>query len=328
MKIICPNCATSYALPDGAIGSAGRNVRCKKCQTVWLAKPPEDLEDAPAAVAASGAAADTYLAAKAAASARAEADGASWAGDGMAGETGSGDFDGSGEEDSDEQSASDEEESDSETDAADEAQSGAGESDLDAALGTGPTIDADPPGFEAADRPAIRPRGKKAKKRPLASDKKHRKRWGALAEVASALIALSGIAIFVGVAIGFRTPIVRAVPDLAGLYAMAGLDINLRGLAIEDVKSYGSQDDAGPLLVVQGAIANVKDVATQVPMLRVSLRNASDREIYAWSVLPPKDVLAPGERIRFESSLPAPPDSATDVVVRFSDRRKMSTRNR
>ncbi|WP_210183226.1 zinc-ribbon domain-containing protein, partial [Methylobrevis pamukkalensis] len=39
MKITCPNCDTSYQLADGAVGPAGRNVRCKRCETVWHAMP-------------------------------------------------------------------------------------------------------------------------------------------------------------------------------------------------------------------------------------------------------------------------------------------------
>ncbi|SNY90807.1 MJ0042 family finger-like domain-containing protein [Cohaesibacter sp. ES.047] len=46
MKITCPNCTTSYQVPDGSIGAAGRNVRCATCGETWHAEvEPGDAGD-------------------------------------------------------------------------------------------------------------------------------------------------------------------------------------------------------------------------------------------------------------------------------------------
>jgi predicted Zn finger-like uncharacterized protein len=37
MRLVCPNCASSYAIADDALGENGRRVRCVTCKHVWLA---------------------------------------------------------------------------------------------------------------------------------------------------------------------------------------------------------------------------------------------------------------------------------------------------
>lgn len=42
MPIICPHCATSYAVDPATLGG-GRNVRCARCKKIWLAQPQPSL---------------------------------------------------------------------------------------------------------------------------------------------------------------------------------------------------------------------------------------------------------------------------------------------
>ncbi len=43
MLLTCPSCSSTYEVADGAIGSAGRKVRCTFCSHVWMATPNTDL---------------------------------------------------------------------------------------------------------------------------------------------------------------------------------------------------------------------------------------------------------------------------------------------
>ena len=38
MLIVCPTCATSYDVEPASLGANGRQVRCVRCRTVWLAE--------------------------------------------------------------------------------------------------------------------------------------------------------------------------------------------------------------------------------------------------------------------------------------------------
>ncbi|MCB2049571.1 MAG: zinc-ribbon domain-containing protein [Novosphingobium sp.] len=54
MIIACPACNTRYAVPDDAIGLEGRTVRCAKCRHSWFQEGPElEMAGAGAAPAAS-----------------------------------------------------------------------------------------------------------------------------------------------------------------------------------------------------------------------------------------------------------------------------------
>jgi hypothetical protein len=146
---------------------------------------------------------------------------------------------------------------------------------------------------------------------------KQRFRWP-LPGLPTAILAL--VALNAGL-IGWRADIVRFLPQTASLYAAIGLPVNLRGLAFANVAIATETHDGVPVLVVEGSIVSARDRAVEVPRLRFSIRNQRGQEVYAWTALPSRSVLAPGETLPFRSRLASPPPETHDVLVRFFSRR-------
>lgn len=310
MKITCPSCQNTYQLADGTLGATGRKVRCTNCGTVWHALPGSDesFDAGPDPIEAAAArfrepSVDEWKAALS------DGDGPSEA----APETAAAD-----------DAPPDEtvsgggtvvpfrpREADGAAEAAETADAQASAPEPKAET----TLEADPPGFEPQKRKA---KTQKQKRKPLA-------RPAARSRFNAATFAIAGAATFalfvlVGAFVG-REQVVRVFPDFASLYEVVGLHVNLRGLDFSDVITQREMDGGTPVLVIEGMITNVAKEQRPVPSLRFALMSAAEREVYAWTMEPPKPRLEPGEQLRFKSRLPAPPDAAVDAVVRFTDQR-------
>jgi hypothetical protein len=75
------------------------------------------------------------------------------------------------------------------------------------------------------------------------------------------------------------------------------------------------------VLVVEGAIVNMTRTTLDVPRLRFAVRNGTGHEVYAWTALPSRPLLASGETLPFRTRLASPPADGRDVIVRFFNRR-------
>ncbi|WP_297590691.1 hypothetical protein [Roseibium sp.] len=139
---------------------------------------------------------------------------------------------------------------------------------------------------------------------------------------------IGGIALFGAAAaacISFvimRDDIVKQSPDLASLFQMIGFDVNLRGLEFRDLRTFTEIEDGKRVLVVEGSIRNLQGENNAVPAVRLSIRNSDLQEIYAWTVEPRKKSLNGLDETRFRTILADPPETASDIQVRFVDRGK------
>jgi predicted Zn finger-like uncharacterized protein len=150
-------------------------------------------------------------------------------------------------------------------------------------------------------------------------------RRGSRSSLPSLPIAFVVLVAIHGALIGWRADVVKVAPQTAPFYSAIGLPVNLRGLTFANVTTVSQMHDGVPVLVVEGAIASASASSVEVPRLRLSIHNSSGQEIYAWTELPERSVLAPGEILAFRSRLASPPSDAGDVVVRFLNRNDLMT---
>ncbi|MEZ5840391.1 MAG: zinc-ribbon domain-containing protein [Hyphomicrobiales bacterium] len=302
MQITCPSCQTSYALPDGTIGEEGRRVQCASCGTKWLAHPDPDPEPDVAAEPQAEAADDFDMA-------------AAMSSDEAAGDDAFSDFaEGfpEGEGDSGNSQSGVDDIFSAALDEIDEVASGG---TID---GEHARVAVDRPGEDIETLASRRRAGKSGRlgrmgRMPKPAD------IGAKLNGRAGRIALAVAAVLLVAAVPLRSQIVRVVPDLAGLYALVGLEVNLRGLAFDNLKTSQGYEKGVPYLIIEGEIENVSGRAATVPPMRFSIRTVDRREIYAWSMTPKKGLLADGEKTQFRTRVAAPPAGGTEVQVRFND---------
>jgi predicted Zn finger-like uncharacterized protein len=285
MQIVCPNCTTAYEVSDAAIG-AGRQVRCVRCREVWVAAPQPAMAEADEVAPRQAPPAAEQRKAEPAPNLEDEA---AW---GLA--------------------------------ASPEPQPVSPEPEL---VSPEPQpVPSSPPA--AIESPALAP----ADAEPPIADGPAGEETGAALTVPKRKrrtppfrqtwpTVILSLLTLIGTILVWRAEVVRALPQTASLFSAIGLPVNLRGLVFTEVKTSKEVQDGVPVLVVEGAIANVTKARAEVPRLRLAIRDAAGLELYAWTALPPSPMLAGGEAQPFRTRLASPPAEGREVLVRFLNRR-------
>jgi predicted Zn finger-like uncharacterized protein len=139
----------------------------------------------------------------------------------------------------------------------------------------------------------------------------------ALGRTSKAFAAVAILGCAMG-ALAARAALVKAVPNTARIFAAVGLPVNLRGLALDNVHTNIFDSGDRKVLIVEGAIVNLRDSSMETPNMRIALRGQDKRELYVWTAPAPKAQLGPNEQVAFRTRLAAPPDGVSDVLVRFA----------
>ncbi|MDR4306309.1 zinc-ribbon domain-containing protein [Chelatococcus sambhunathii] len=131
-----------------------------------------------------------------------------------------------------------------------------------------------------------------------------------------AIVAALGV-VLIGLLIDQRVTVVRAAPSLAALFDFVGLPVNVRGLAIADLRSVERIEEGVPLLLASGVVTNVSGDVIETPRIRLAITGERDRELYAWTTVASRARLAPGESAPFRARLASPPAEGRALTVRF-----------
>ncbi len=306
MMIVCPSCSTSYRIELSMLGPSGRQVRCSRCKSVWLATV------------------DNVVTANLTQDALAGGMGGEENGVPMWGVAGRIPRPVPGESLS-AASARPLPGAEAQVPQAFDAPSIASpEFDhvvVESAIPLPSLIEAPAAEIEARAAPhedieAIAARRERARRAQRAK-RKAAFRWPVIPMWAVVLVLAASL----GLLINFRYSIVSAYPQTAAVFSAVGLSVNLRGLAFEQIKSVKDLQEDVAILNVEGTLVNVTRRTIDIPRLRFSLRDATGREVYTWTALAPREQLGPGEKLAFRSRLASPPAEGQHVLIRFFNKR-------
>ncbi|WP_421860602.1 zinc-ribbon domain-containing protein [Parvibaculum sp.] len=285
MIIHCPSCSARYPVDGASFAPSGRKVRCAKCGHSWHQSPPsETAEDMPPPPRP-----EEELATATVTPIRKKVFGE------KSQQTGA---------------------------AAAPAPSPAEDDDIvfaDEALPKGEAAKKDAPAADGA-----------AAKTGIAADIGHRFR----AEVRRAasmrrgrILGTAGwllLCLFVGGTLAggwiYREQVAAFWPATTKLYAVAGEEINLRGLEFRNVTYERQTEDGLPVLAVMGEVANVAGENVALPRLRVGLLDEGQKELYYWTFALSERALTADEAASFITRLSSPPPEARDIEIRFVEK--------
>jgi hypothetical protein len=118
-------------------------------------------------------------------------------------------------------------------------------------------------------------------------------------------------------AVHYRRDVATYWPQSASLYAALGLEVNVRGIAFDDVTYHRGLEDGSPVLTVTGQLVNISSRELPVPQIRIALTDKDKHELFAWTYVPNILTLKPGQVVPFRTRLASPPDGARHLELRF-----------
>ena len=113
--------------------------------------------------------------------------------------------------------------------------------------------------------------------------------------------------------------VMEEFPETKVVFAALGFEVPApgEGLKLTNVTSTRVTIEGAPALVVEGRVTNTANGRRDVPTLRGSLRDPTDRELHAWQFTASAEKLAAGEFATFRTEVVAPNPQATGLSITF-----------
>lgn len=313
MILTCPSCGSRFQIPDGALGTTGRKVKCSACKHVWF----QAAEAAESELTGPAIADDVPPAIPPRPDSDAEPTVEAKTGPDVAPVTPPDEPAPDIPSPADRPSfvvsatATDIETSTSDTDAA-----VADQSEIDqtpAATPVAATSDSSPvdhtPDFDVSRVVS-----------PDDADGRSSRGGGRIFLLVVLLLVAAGAALY-----QWRADVLQAFPQT--LPAYAALDLvgppSSRNLKLEDVAFEVIDENGDKVLIVSGRVVNAGPDLSLLPMLRAELLDQAGQVTTFWTFVATAEVLAPGGDTGFRDIYPDPPVTGdeTDILVTFDDLR-------
>jgi len=131
------------------------------------------------------------------------------------------------------------------------------------------------------------------------------------------VVTLVILALFALAAFLLRAKIVKAFPGTAPIYKAMGLEANASGLEIYDIETRYGNNEGVQVLYVNGRVKNFDVKTRDVPLIKLSFKNAAGEVLTSWVVEPSQSVLKPGQAAGFSTQYPNPPIDAVKLAPDF-----------
>ncbi len=315
MMLVCPSCAARYMVSEGAVGSAGRKVRCANCGHEWFEDgPAEEPMDEEVLEAFEGLTDEEDDGAEIDLSMLENVD------VGM-------------DEEEPAPAPAPEAPADEEEDI-----SIAGEAETEIAVPDAPPpeqgeeedtdISTQPGGGEEApeeEEPipdSVKPIPEGAEEgSPIAGIEQTAAAQDALKKRLAGYGAAGGVFLcLIGLMLLLKGPIFSVFPGSALLYNMFGMDVELpaQGLVVEKLTAEFKEENGVRAVLMKGRVINLKSKDRDVPLILATLRAEDGSDLESWIVDPPYQVLAAEQSFDFEASYPGLPEEAYSINLQFA----------
>jgi len=313
MIISCPACGTRYVVPETAIGLEGRTVRCAKCKHSWFQDPkPLDVEDAvePEPVAAAPPPPTQPRPAPPRVPEAYEREPTPTAADGDDAPKPSVDHWRSGDLESEPATGAPEPEAPKP-----EASEEVAPAEHDPLAGS----QDDDPYFDDVDAAFDDPDFDEGGYEDDASSFEYRppftRRRNSLKMWTIAAVVFAGLATATVVAVNYYG-LPDWVPVERPTFGIGQSDLELDFPATEQRKEV--LESGEEIFQVRGSINNVGQEGVSVPSLLVVFRDAREKNVYSWVIVPSKRELAPGESLNVTEAITDIPPAAQAAEIGWS----------